>query len=302
MIISIASGKGGTGKTTIAVNLAAIAGEIYKDKGKTILYADCDVEEPDGHLFLKPQETKSTKASTLIPKIDPEKCTLCGKCAKACRFNALLVTRKNVIVFEELCHGCGTCKIVCEDDAIVEVEREIGVVKEGQADLIELIDNGSGKIDYIAGVLNVGEHMSPPLIKRVREKIEGTVNKTGFVFIDASPGTSCPVIEAARGTDYVVLVTEPTPFGLSDLKLAVGMIESLGLPLGIVINRSQGDEKGRELLEYIKSKGLEILAEIPLKRSIAETISKGGLLIDKDAEMKNLFKELLNKIDLHRGE
>jgi len=302
MIISIASGKGGTGKTTIAVNLAAIAGEIYKDKGKTILYADCDVEEPDGHLFLKPEETKSTKASTLVPKIDPEKCTLCGKCAKACRFNSLLVTKKNVIVFEELCHGCGACKIVCEDDAIVEVEREIGVVKEGQADLIELIDTDSGKIDYIAGVLNVGEHMSPPLIKRVREKIEETDNKAEFVFIDASPGTSCPVIEAVRGTDYVVLVTEPTPFGLSDLKLAVGMIESLDLPLGIVINRSQGDEKGSELLEYIKNKGLEILTEIPLKRSIAETISKGGLLIDEDVEMKNLFKELLNKIHLYRGD
>lgn len=296
MIISIASGKGGTGKTTVAVNLAAEAGEALRDKGEVVLYADCDVEEPDGHLFLKPEIITTTKASTLVPKIDPDKCTLCGECRKACNFNALLVTVKNVIVFDELCHGCGTCRIVCPEDAIEEVEREIGVVKEGKAG-----DGDSGQIDYIAGVLNVGEHMSPPLIKKVRNGAEKINDGGGVVFIDASPGTSCPVIEAVKGTDYVVLVTEPTPFGLNDLKLAVGMVESLGLPMGIVLNRYQGEEKGRELLEYVEGKGIELLARIPLERSIAETISKGGLLVEEEGEMKVIFRDLLDKIIEHGG-
>ncbi|MBN1573392.1 MAG: ATP-binding protein [Deltaproteobacteria bacterium] len=297
MIISIASGKGGTGKTTVAVNLAALAAEIYGGEKRGVFYADCDVEEPDGHLFLKPDIEDSTKAHTLIPKVDPDKCTLCGKCAEACRFNALLVTRKNVIVFDELCHGCGTCKIVCGDDAVSEREREIGVIDEGKAGA-----GGSGRINYVAGVLNVGEHMSPPLIKIVRERIESAAKGDDIVFIDASPGTSCPVIEAVRDTDYVVLVTEPTPFGLNDLKLAVGMVETLGLPFGIVINRYQDDERGRELLEYMEDKKLTVLAEIPLRRSIAEIISRGGLLIDEDMEMKNLFRELLNRVILYRGD
>ncbi len=296
MVISIASGKGGTGKTTVAVSLATLAGEISGKEKRRVFYADCDVEEPDGHLFLKPEIKESTKAYTLIPKVDPDKCTLCGKCAESCRFNALLVTKKNVIVFEELCHGCGTCSIVCEEDAIVETEREIGVIDEGKAGSVD-----SGQIDYIAGVLNVGEVMSPPLIKMVREKVDSIVDDDKIVFIDASPGTSCPVIEAVRDTDYVVLVTEPTPFGLNDLKLAVGMVEALGLPFGIVINRYQDDEKGGELHRYVEDKNIEVLAEIPLKRSIAEIISRGGILVEEDGEMKNIFMGILDRITKHGG-
>lgn len=283
MIISVASGKGGTGKTTIAANLAFMCGEFTKAKGEEILFADCDVEEPDGHLFLKPKIEKEIKAEVIVPRIDPEKCTLCGKCGKACRFNALLVTKKNVLVFDELCHGCGTCSIVCEDDAIYEIKREIGVISEGKA----------GDISFVSGILNIGEAMATPLIRMVKDRINEK-NGDGISIVDASPGTSCPVIEAVRGSDYVVLVTEPTPFGLSDLKLAVGMAKSLNLPMGVVINRIYGE--GGELYDYLKGEKLEILAEIPLDRSIAKIISRGGLIVNEDDKMKKIFQDLLETI------
>lgn len=279
MIISVASGKGGTGKTTVAVNLAKV-------QERDILLADCDVEEPNCHLFLKPEIAKETGAQVMVPRIDEEKCTLCGECARACRFNALLVTKKNVLVFDELCHGCGTCTIVCPEDAILETKRLIGVIKEGSA----------GEIDYIAGVLNVGEPMAPPLIKEVKQRLNGNHELT---ILDASPGTSCPVIEAVRGSDLVVLVTEPTPFGLSDLKLAVGMTRSLKLPIGVVINRYQGE--GGELMEYLEGEKIKLLAKIPLSRSIAETISRGDILVEDDPEMKRLFKGLLDTILSYKG-
>ncbi len=283
MIVSVASGKGGTGKTTVAANLAFLCSEVAKVKGKKILFADCDVEEPDGHLFLRPEIEKEVKAEVIVPRIDPDKCTLCGKCGRACRFNSLLVTKKNVLVFDELCHGCGTCSIVCEDDAIYEIKREIGVICEGKA----------GDISFVSGILNVGEAMATPLIRMVKDRIKET-NEGGISIVDASPGTSCPVIEAVRGSDYVVLVTEPTPFGLSDLTLAVEMVKSLNLSMGVVINRIYGD--GGELYDYLKGERIEILAEIPLDRSIAEIISRGGLIVKENREMKKIFQGLLEAV------
>ncbi len=290
MRIAVASGKGGTGKTTVAVNLAVVAREFIND----VQYVDCDVEEPDGHLFLKPQIRKTTPAVVMVPVVDGARCDLCGRCAEACRFNALLVTKKNVLVFPELCHGCGACMIVCPYGAIKESTREIGVIETGSAVVGK---NGffNRRIDYRAGVLNVGEHMATPLVRSVKEK---TVGKR-ISIIDASPGTSCPVIEAVRDCDFVVLVTEPTPFGLSDLRLAVGMTKSLGLPLGIIINRSQGIDD--ELMDYLTAENLTVVGEIPLKREIAEMISRGEIVVMKDKSMKVLFGQIFKTINDQRG-
>jgi MinD superfamily P-loop ATPase len=274
MIVAVASGKGGTGKTTVAVNLAATV----KDH---VLYIDADVEEPDGHLFLKPHIEKTENARVTVPRIDEKRCTLCGDCAAACRFNALLVSKENVLVFNELCHGCGTCSVVCPENAVHEVERDIGIISYGQC----------GDIQFISGTLNIGEAMATPLIRQVKEEIAG---RQGLTIVDASPGTSCPVIEAVRDTDYVILVTEPTPFGLSDLTLAVEMVRSLGIPLGIIINRSSGEDE--ILTNYIRNEKLEVLAEIPLKRSIAEIISRGDLLVENDSEMRKIFQKLSKQV------
>jgi len=290
MRIAVASGKGGTGKTTVAVNLAVVAREFLNH----VEYVDCDVEEPDGHLFLKPRIKKTIPAVVMVPVIDEARCDLCGRCAEACRFNALLVTKKEVLVFPELCHGCGACMIVCPHGAIKESTREIGVIETGSAVVGK---NGifNRRIDYRAGVLNVGEHMATPLVKSVKEKTSGK----GISIIDASPGTSCPVIEAVRDCDFVVLVTEPTPFGLSDLKLAVGMTKSLGLPLGIIINRSQGIDD--ELMDYLTAENLTVVGEIPLKREIAEMISRGEIVVMKDESMKTLFGQMFKTINDQRG-
>ena len=224
MIISIASGKGGTGKTTVAVNLALSL------PAGTVQVIDCDVEEPNSHLFLSPSIHQVTSMGIPVPRIDESKCTYCGKCAQVCEYHAIAVILKNVLVFDELCHGCGACSYLCPEKAIFEVEREIGIVQEGNA-------NG---INFINGVLNIGEPMASPLIRRVKERIQ----KDKIVILDAPPGTACPVIESVKGSDFCLLVTEPTPFGLNDLELAVGMLEKLGIPKGcLLIRRILGTEK-----------------------------------------------------------
>ena len=277
MKITVASGKGGTGKTTVAVNLAALAaGEM-----NGVAYVDCDVEEPDGHLFLHPHITSESDAKVPVPVVDEDRCTHCGDCARACRFNALLATKKKVIIFEELCHGCGTCSIVCPENAISETTRAIGVVRQGRA----------GTMTYLGGVLNVGEHMATPLVARVKEDIPDTIS---LAFIDASPGTSCPVIEAVRDTDYVILVTEPTPFGLSDLTLAVEMTRTLGIPFGVVINRAMDAASGLD--DYLRRENIDILARIPLRRDIAETVSRGDMLLNKNPEIQDIFQSLFETV------
>jgi len=272
MIISVASGKGGTGKTTIATSLALSMGSVQ--------FLDCDVEEPNAHIFLKPEINEKISAGMLVPEVDNSKCNYCGKCAEVCEFNAIVVIKKKVLFFPELCHGCGGCTYVCPEKAIKEVEREIGVIEGGTA----------GKIDFLHGVLNVGEPMAPPLIR----KVKGFINHERDVIIDASPGTSCPVVEAVSKSDFCLLVTEPTPFGLNDLRLAVEMLRKLTIPFGVVINCADvGDD---EVKNYCESEGIAIHMSIPWDRRIAESYSRGIPLIEALPEFQDRFSQLYQTI------
>jgi MinD superfamily P-loop ATPase len=276
--ISIASGKGGTGKTTIATNLAVVVART----GKDVAYLDCDVEEPNGHIFLKPEITEQLDVTIPIPKVDIDKCTLCGECSAACEYHAIAVLGKSVQVFPSLCHGCGGCIDVCPEDAIEEIPRTIGHISRGV---------GMG-VKFYEGRLNVGEVLSPPVTRALRK----LPTKSDVIIIDAPPGTSCPVIEAIRGTDFVILVTEPTPFGLNDLELAVGMVRELDLPYGVVINCSDiGDNRTKE---YCRREGIDILMEIPYDRQVAVAYSRGEMMFSVNSQYEeNLHKLYQNIID-----
>jgi len=275
MIISVASGKGGTGKTTIAVNLA-----LSISKG-TCQLIDCDVEEPNSHLFLNPTLNKVTSVGIPVPRIDETKCTYCGRCAQVCEYHAIAVILKTILIFDELCHGCGACSYLCPEKAIFEVEREIGIVQEGSA-------NG---IPFVNGVLNIGEPMASPLIRKVKERIQ----KDKVVILDAPPGTACPVIETVKGSDFCILVTEPTPFGLNDLELAVGMLDKLGIPIGVVVNKA--DIGDREVWDYCQSKNIPILLEIPMDRQIAESYSRGIPIVVENPSYIPHFLNLFKKVE-----
>ena len=277
MIIAIASGKGGTGKTTIATNLA----KVLEDRGVTLY--DCDVEEPNSHLFLKPKIEKEWAYHTFIPKVDPAKCTLCGKCSDLCQFAAIATIKNNVLVFPELCHGCEGCKRICPENAISDGRKEVGSVVEGT----------SGKIRCIHGRLRIGEAMAPPLIREVK-RVGLPHHRSNISIIDSPPGTSCPVIEAVKGADLVLLVTEPTPFGLHDLKLAVEMIRVLQIPFGVVINRSTTGD--REVWCFCEREAIPILMEIPDDREIAVAYSHGKLMIDALPQYREKFETLYAKL------
>lgn len=274
MIISVASGKGGTGKTTVATNLAlSLEGDVQ--------LLDCDVEEPNAHLFIRPEIEKTTVVSTPVPEVDMAKCTLCGKCSEICRFKAIVVIGDTVLPFPELCHSCGGCMEVCPEKAIRETTREIGIIEHGRR-------NG---LEFAYGTLRIGEAMSPPLIRKVRDLTRPSV----VTIIDAPPGTSCPVIASMKGADFILLVTEPTPFGLHDLKLAVGAVKILGIPCGLVINRS--DMGNEEVRAYAQSQNIPILMEIPFDRRIAELYSRGEVLVEALPDWKDKFRELFERIE-----
>ena len=269
----MASGKGGTGKTLIATSLAL---SLESD----LQFLDCDVEEPNAHIFLKPVIERQEIVAIPIPRVNEDKCTFCGKCAEVCAFNAIAVLPKKVLVFPELCHGCGACSYLCPEDAVSEVGKEVGIVEMGRA-------NG---IEFIHGKLNIGEMMAPPIIRRVKEYIDP--QKTAI--IDVPPGTSCPVVEAVRGSDFCLLVTEPTPFGLNDLILAVEVVKELGIPCGVVINR---DSKGDNSVEkYCQAEGVPLLLHIPLDNEIARLYSRGIPLVEGMPQWREHFIALFHDI------
>lgn len=284
MIITIASGKGGTGKTTVATNLAVSISSSVDNTPVWVL--DCDVEEPNCHLFLKPEIYTSEAVGVPVPRVDKEKCTACGKCGQFCEYSAIVALKTVPIIFPELCHGCGGCSLICPENAIIETNRQVGVLEKGQ----------SGNIGFVHGRLRVGEAMSPPLIRAVKKFIF----KKGLTLIDAPPGTSCPVIEAIKGSDFVILVTEPTPFGLNDLTLAVDMMKQLNIPFGVLINRADvGDNR---VSEYCQTEGIPILLQIPDNRKIAEAYSRGDMIVDVVPGLQETFVKLYFQIKKMRGQ
>lgn len=276
--IAIASGKGGTGKTTIAANLAYLWARL----GREVMYVDCDVEAPNGHIFLHPKIEQRLPATTPVPQIAKERCSLCGLCGEFCRYNALLCLPDQVVVFPELCHGCGGCSRLCPQQAISETRRKIGSIEIGAA----------GAIDFASGLLDIGEAMSPPLIRALKSSL----TESELTIFDAPPGTSCPAIETIRHCDYTLLVTEPTPFGLNDLQLAVEMVRALGQPFGIVINRAGLDD--RPLFEYCRKERLPVLAQFPDDRRVAEAYSRGELASAVLNDFKRLFVALMTAVDM----
>ena len=275
MIISVASGKGGTGKTLVATSLALS----LKNKNEVQLL-DCDVEEPNDHIFLKPVITRSEVVSIPVPCVDEAKCTRCGRCAEVCTYHAIAVLGEQVLTFPQLCHGCGACSYFCLEKAITEEDRGIGLVESGQAD----------GIAFVQGRLTVGEAMAPPVIRKVKAQ----TNNNGIVIIDAPPGTSCPVVESIRGSNFCILVTEPTPFGLNDLRLAVATVRELGIACGIVLNRAGTGDLGIE--EYCYQENLPVLLTIPLDMDIARIYSRGVTLVEGMPEWRENFARLFENI------
>jgi MinD superfamily P-loop ATPase len=276
--IAIASGKGGTGKTTVAVNLAYTMARL----GEKVQYLDCDVEEPNGHIFLKPKIDRSQQVTIDIPQVVLEKCIGCGKCGEICQFSAIICIKEQVLTFEQLCHSCGGCWRICPTGAIEPKPLKIGDVEMGQA----------GNIDFIGGRLCIGNVRSPTLIKEVKRH----TNEDYIAIIDVPPGTSCPVVEAVKGADFVLLVTEPTPFGLNDLKLAVDLVRKMGLPFAVAVNRY--DIGNEEVEKYCGAENIDIVMKLPDDRRVAEVYSTGQIIVDVFSEHSKRFSELYEYIKI----
>lgn len=286
MRIAVASGKGGTGKTTVATSLAlslAADGVQVDLPSHPPLFLDCDVEAPNAHLFLEPTFERRQEVGILIPQVDEARCTHCGKCAEVCQYHAIAVLGDKVLVFPQLCHGCGSCTLMCPERAISEIPDAIGVLEGGSC---------ISGIAFAHGVLNVGEPMATPVIRQLKQWASPLPGQ--IVIVDVSPGTSCPVVEAVRGADFLLLVTEPTPFGLHDLRLAVQVGRELNLPMGVVINRDGiGD---RSVDEFCETEGLPILMRIPFERAIAKGIAQGQPLIEIHPEYMGAFQNMFRQI------
>ncbi len=278
MVISVASGKGGTGKTTVAASLAAVI--------PGSLYIDCDVEEPNGHLLLSPAIIEEFPVSKMLPHFNYYKCDFCGSCVEVCEFNALLNLKSEILLFEEMCHSCGACEYFCPQKAIMETPKEIGILREGVA------KNG---VLFFDGLLNIGEISAVTLIKEVKVHID----KKKINVIDSPPGTSCSMIETVKDSDYCILVTESTPFGLNDLKLAVNVMDTIKVPFGVVINKH--DNSFNDLEDYLAKNRINILLKIPFERKIAEAYSSGVLPVEAFKEYRKQFEKLFETINTKTG-
>ena len=280
MIITVASGKGGTGKTTVAVSLAITLAEELPER---VMLVDADVEEPNDHLFLDLKIEKQDVFGIMIPHVDDEKCTYCGECARVCQFHAIAVLGQNVMVFPELCHGCGSCTLVCPEKAIHEELSPTGVIETGTV--------GNPSMDFMRGILNVGEASATPMIRELKHRLK----RDGVTVIDAPPGNSCPVVESMRKSDFVLLVTEPTPFGLHDLRAAAKIArEEMGLPVGVVVNRDGIGDDGVQ--RFCEEEGIPILMRIPMDRRIAEAYSEGIPLVRAIPGYRDAFLALYRSI------
>ncbi len=272
MIIAVASGKGGTGKTTVAVSLALSLDGVQ--------FVDCDVEEPNGAIFLRPEIDEKIPVTMLVPEVDETKCSGCGKCAELCVFNALVVLEKKVLIFPHMCHACGGCTRICPEQAITEKPREVGIIEKGMA----------GSMPFMQGILNVGDPMATPIIGQLRKHLD----QSKIVILDSPPGTSCPVIETVRKSDFCILVTEPTPFGLHDLQLAVETVRELDVPFGVIINCAGVGDDAVET--YCIDERIPLLMKIPWERRIAEGYSRGEPVVAVQSDLKRQFQNLYETI------
>lgn len=274
MVIAIASGKGGTGKTMLATGVALSI--------ENSIYIDCDVEEPNGHIFLKPNVTNRMPVQKKVPKIVSHICNLCGNCTEVCEFNALLKLRDEILVFKELCHSCGVCTYFCPQKAIIEINEKIGAVEIGMSKL--------SNVRFVEGRLDIGQMSATPVINKTKEQIER--NKINI--IDAPPGTSCSMVETVRDSDYCILVTEPTPFGLNDLQLAVDALRILRTPFSVVINKA--DDNYTQVEKYCKKENVDVILKIPFNKNVAQAYSNGQSIIEVLPEYKDIFSNMINTI------
>lgn len=275
MRIAVLSGKGGTGKTTISCSLAASIGNCQ--------YVDCDVEEPNGLFFLNPWITSQWPVMVLVPQVDDARCNGCGQCAKVCRFHALACVNGKVLTFPQLCHHCGACRIACPNEAIVEIDRAIGV--------IEADSDGH----FMQGRLNIGEPSGVPIIRELKSRMRQDIP----VIVDCSPGASCAVVQSIEGCDYCLLVTEPTPFGLHDLRIAVQVVRKMNIPFGVVINKAMAEDTS--IQHYCGEQKIDVLMEMPFSREIAENYSNGILPVQRSEGWKNKFANLYEMVKRSRG-
>ncbi len=270
--IAIASGKGGTGKTSVAVNLALSL--------ENVQVLDCDVEEPNVHLLLNPEIVQSSPVELQIPKIIENLCDYCGDCSDFCKYNALFIAGETILVFPELCHSCGGCSLICPKNAIKEETRKIGRILQGSSE----------RVDVVIGEINVGEALVVPVIAAVKKRI----NENSITILDAPPGSACSLVETVYGTDFCVMVTEPTPFGLHDLAVAVEIVQELGIPIGVVVNFAGIGDRG--VYDFCEEKGIPIMMEIPFSRRIAELYSNGIPFVKEMPEWKNKFQKLIERV------